>query len=72
MELVRYSVGDVVRMRKPHPCGGYLWEVLRTGVDFRIRCLTCGRVLMLPRPRFEKSVRAVIRSEGEKKPSDMP
>jgi len=57
---VKYSVGDVVKMRKPHPCGGEDWEVMRTGVDFRIKCQTCGRVLMLPRPKFEKAVKRKI------------
>ncbi|MDQ0284935.1 hypothetical protein J2Z49_000025 [Desulfofundulus luciae] len=60
--MIRYQVGDVVRTRKPHPCGGDQWEVMRTGIDFRIRCLTCGRVVMIPRPKFEKSVRAIVRS----------
>ncbi|WP_427854644.1 DUF951 domain-containing protein [Desulfotomaculum copahuensis] len=64
MQLVKYNAGDVVKMRKPHPCGGYLWEIMRTGVDFRLKCLTCGRVLMLPRPKFEKSVRAVVKPGG--------
>jgi len=61
--LVRYAVGDIVKMRKGHPCGGDEWEIMRTGVDFRIRCTTCGRVLMLPRPKFEKSVKKVIYSK---------
>lgn len=59
--FVRYYVGDVVKMRKPHPCGGEEWEVMRTGVDFRIKCLTCGRVLMIPRPKFEKSVKKIVK-----------
>ncbi len=58
--LVKYYVGDVVKMRKPHPCGSDEWEVMRTGVDFRIRCKGCGRVVMLPRPKFEKSVKKVV------------
>ncbi|HOV80136.1 MAG TPA: DUF951 domain-containing protein [Bacillota bacterium] len=64
--MQKYSVGDVVKTRKSHPCGGDLWEVMRTGVDFRIKCLRCGRVLMLPRPKFEKSVKSLVRpSAGE-------
>ncbi len=55
-----YHVGDVVRMRKPHVCGGDQWEVLRIGMDFRIKCLNCGRVVMVPRRRFERSVKAVL------------
>ena len=62
--MQKYSVGDVVKTRKTHPCGGDLWEVIRTGVDFRIKCLKCGRVLLLPRPKFEKSVAAVVQQAG--------
>lgn len=58
--MQNYTVGDIVRTRKNHPCGGDLWEILRTGVDFRIKCLKCGRVLLLPRPKFEKSVKALV------------
>jgi len=58
--LIKYNVGDIIKTRKPHPCGGDEWEVMRTGVDFRIRCNKCGRVLMLPRPKFEKSVKKII------------
>ena len=58
--MVHYQVGDIVKMRKKHPCGGDCWEVLRIGIDFRIKCTTCGRVLMLPRPKFEKSVKSII------------
>lgn len=60
MSFIRYQVGDVVKMRKVHPCGGDQWEILRTGVDFRIKCLKCGRVLMLPRPKFEKGVKIIL------------
>ncbi|MFA7467326.1 MAG: DUF951 domain-containing protein [Desulfotomaculaceae bacterium] len=60
--LVKYYVGDVVKMRKQHPCGADEWEVMRTGVDFRIRCTGCGRVVMLPRPKFEKSVKKIVSS----------
>jgi len=63
--LVKYNIGDVVRMRKVHPCGGDQWEIMRTGVDFRVRCLKCGRVIMLPRPKFEKSVRSIITVKAE-------
>ncbi|WP_031514311.1 DUF951 domain-containing protein [Desulfofalx alkaliphila] len=56
----RYQVGDIVKMKKTHPCGGDLWEIMRTGVDIRIKCTTCKRVLLLPRPKFEKSLKAII------------
>jgi len=53
-------VGDRVRMRKPHPCGGYEWEITRIGADIGMRCLTCERRVMLPRSKFEKRVKAVL------------
>ena len=56
----KIQVGDKVRMRKPHPCGGYEWEVIRIGADIGIRCLTCGRRVMLPRSKFEKRVTQII------------
>lgn len=55
-----YQVGQVVSMKKPHPCGSNRWKITRTGMDFRIKCLNCGRSIMLPRQRFEKKVRQVI------------
>ena len=60
---VRYQVGDIVKMRKSHPCGGDTWEIMRTGVDFRLKCCTCSRVLMIPRPKFEKSVKGPVTAE---------
>ena len=58
-------VGDRVRMRKPHPCGGYEWEVTRIGADIRLRCLTCGRRVMLPRSKFERRVKAVLSTSND-------
>jgi hypothetical protein len=59
------SIGDVVRLRKPHPCGGYEWEVFRTGADIGMECLTCSRRVMLPRSKFEKRVKTMVRSDRE-------
>lgn len=58
--MVKYQVGDIVQMRKAHPCGSDRWEITRTGVDFGLKCLGCGRRVMLPRPKFEKGVKAII------------
>ena len=57
---VKYSVGDIVKMKKAHPCGSDRWQITRTGIDFGIKCLQCGRQVMLARPQFEKSVKAVL------------
>ena len=56
---------DILEMKKAHPCGGKRWQVLRTGADFRLRCLGCGRVVEGPRSRFEKSIRNVERQNTE-------
>ncbi len=54
------EIGDLVQMRKPHPCGSDKWVVTRTGADVKIRCEGCGRVVMLDRVEFEKRVRKVL------------
>ena len=58
-------VGDILTMKKPHPCGSREWEVLRVGADFRLRCRGCGHEVMGPRAKFEKNVRKVVRAEDE-------
>ena len=55
------QVGDILTMKKEHPCGSKQWEVLRTGADFRLRCCGCGQEVMGPRSKFEKNIRQVQR-----------
>lgn len=55
----RFAVGDVIRMKKPHPCGSYEWEVLRTGADFRLKCMGCGHQIMVPRKLVEKNTKEI-------------
>ena len=57
-------LGDVVRMRKPHPCGNSEWEVVRLGADIGIRCQKCGRRVLLPRSQFVRQVKALVK-QGE-------
>lgn len=57
---MRLEVGDLVQMRKTHPCGSDKWVVTRTGADVKIRCEGCGRLVMLDRVEFEKRVRKVL------------
>jgi len=52
---------DVVRLRKPHPCGGYEWVVVRLGADIGLRCTTCGRRVLLPRRELEKRLKALVK-----------
>ena len=53
------SVGDVVRLKKQHPCGSFEWEVLRSGADFRLKCVGCGHQVMISRSKLEKNVRGI-------------
>ena len=55
------QVGDILTMKKEHPCGSKQWEVLRTGADFRLRCCGCGHEVMGPRSKIEKNIRQVQR-----------
>ena len=58
-------VGDVLRMKKPHPCGSQEFTVLRVGMDFKICCNGCGREVMLPRLKCEKNIKKVLRPQEE-------
>ena len=53
-------LGDVVQMRKPHPCGGDIWRVVRLGAEIGMRCETCGRKVLLPRSTFERRVKRFV------------
>jgi len=64
----KYNVGDIVQLKKQHPCGEDKWEIMRTGVDFRIKCLGCQRQVWLPRRDFEKRDKKIVSqgiNEGE-------
>ena len=56
-------VGDVLELKKEHPCGSRRWLVLRVGMAFKLRCEGCGHELMLPRSKAEKSIKRVLRTE---------
>ena len=58
---VKWAVGDVVNLKKAHPCGSNDWEITRVGMDFRIKCLGCGRYILLPRQDFKKRVKAIVK-----------
>ena len=61
------QVGDRLKMKKPHPCGGDVFDVLRVGADFRVRCAKCGREVMTPRAKIERNIRQIIPA-GEEAP----
>lgn len=69
---MKISLGDVVRMKKAHPCGSDLWVVTRTGMDIGIKCQGCGRRVMIPRVQFEKSVKAFVKQGAAEQPGNTP
>jgi hypothetical protein len=60
-----FTEGNIVELKKQHPCGSREWEILRTGMDFRIRCTGCSHQVMLSRQKFEKSVKKIIKKRIE-------
>lgn len=54
------NVGDILKMKKQHPCGSSEWEVLRSGADFRLKCRGCGRQIMIARRLLEKNVKEIL------------
>ena len=64
---MEYEVGDIVKLKKQHPCGSQEWEILRVGADFLLKCMGCGHQVMMPRRQVEKSTRELKNAAGEKK-----
>lgn len=60
---LNYNLGSIVMMKKQHPCGTNKWEIIRIGADIKIKCLECGRTIMLPRVEFNKKLKKVISNE---------
>ena len=56
-------INDILKMKKPHPCGSKVWTVLRVGMDIKLRCAGCGHELMLPRSRAEKAIKKILTEE---------
>ena len=65
MKIVRFSVGDTLIMRKPHPCGDNRFKVARTGSDVRVICLKCSRDVTVERLKIEKNIKTVIPADAE-------
>lgn len=59
---MEYQVGQIVKLKKQHPCGSQEWEILRVGADFRLKCMGCGHEVMTPRFKAEKNIRSVERT----------
>ena len=59
-QMIPLKVGDIVRLRKPHPCGSIDWKVMRTGMDFRIQCLGCQHQAWIPRIKLERNLKEIL------------
>ena len=60
---MEFQIGDVIKMKKPHPCGSSEWEILRVGMDFRLKCMGCGRKVMVSRKLVEKNFRGFLKKD---------
>lgn len=70
MERKLFELGDIVQMKKQHPCGANEMEVIRMGMDIRIKCVKCKHSILLPRAKFEKSLKKVLKSSAEAQDSE--
>ena len=59
---MEYNLGDIVKTKKQHPCGSKLWEITRVGVDFKLKCLGCGHVIMIERQKALKMIVSKIKT----------
>lgn len=62
---MKLFVGDIVELKKPHPCGSKAFEITRVGMDFRIRCCGCGHEAWIPRVKLERSIRKIVQTTEE-------
>ncbi len=58
--MLDYKLNSIVMMKKQHPCGSNEWQIVRVGADIKIKCLNCGRSIMLPRIEFNKKVKKIL------------
>lgn len=65
MKEKEYDIDTLVTMKKGHPCGANLWRIVRLGADIKIKCLNCGRVVMIPRVEFNKKIKKIVQA-GDK------
>lgn len=62
---MKLQVGDVLQLKKKHPCGGDTFEIMRAGMDFRLKCLTCEAQIWMDRPSLEKRIKRIAQVKGE-------
>ena len=67
MKFIQYKIGDIVQMKKKHPCVSQEWEVVQLGTDMRIKCCNCERVLLIARPKFIKGTKKILNRDMNEK-----
>lgn len=66
MNTIGIKSGDIIRLKKVHPCGEDKWEVMRAGVDFKLKCLGCERIFWIPRRKLDKRIKALVTEKDNK------
>lgn len=70
MERKQYRLGDIVQMKKPHPCGTNEMKIIRMGMDIRIKCMGCQHSILIPRAKFESKLKKVLVPAAEAQQAD--
>lgn len=65
IDITTVKIGSLIEFKKPHPCGGKVWKVLRTGIDFKLECVTCNRIIMVSRLDVTKRIKKIIEEKVE-------
>ncbi len=65
MDIVKLAVGDMLELKKPHPCGSKSFKVLRVGSQVRVICTGCGRDMVIERPKLEKAIKKIVSHNGD-------
>lgn len=63
--IKEFDLHDIIETKKVHPCGSKTWEVIRVGADIKIKCTGCGRIVMLPRAKFERAAKKIVKSAND-------
>lgn len=62
---MQYNIGDIVELKKQHPCGSKNWEITRVGVDYKLKCVGCGHIIILERPKALKLIKKILKRKEE-------
>ncbi len=63
--MMEYNLGDIVQMKKPHPCGENRWKIIRVGMDVKLKCEKCSHIVMMPHETLVKRLKKILESEND-------